>query len=682
MTDIATGEALRDLLDGCLAALEEESGAVQEALERRGLGAPIHAAGGRLVQPPAGGLRYEWEIPSFGPDIRPDEAVHVSCPAGETMGFVTRFDPRRRLLRLSVTEWLGVTPGPAELTFDPTWLLEALAARLGAIGRDPDAFHPATALRLLGRSFPNTGRREPERPEADELNGPQRDALARILGSDALLVWGPPGTGKTRLLAHAAAELAGSGSVLVVAATNVAVDEAAGRIAATLGSEAVRANRMIRVGAGVSATGDPSLSVDAAVERLEAGGGARLGDRVAALERDALTGGPRVADGGLSLRARYARLAAACRETNDPGLVARLGILGGELQRAANRVLRGADIVLATFARLALREDLGALRFGSVLIDEASSAPLPQVLIAASQARERAVAIGDFQQLPPVVVSRGAEADRWLRRDAFREAGVVPDVPAGELALPSERDGLCAMLTVQYRMRPDIRALVSEMFYGDRLTDAEEVRCRPAGPAPLVVVDTTSRSPVVERAEGSRANAVHAEVVLSLIEVLARHGVDDVGLISPYRLQARRCARLVRSRLGRTVPAGLAVSTIHRLQGREKEVILFDTVDAPPGASWFLDERRNADFPRLLNVAVSRARDALIFIAAVEGLRKTLPRDALLLRVLDRASERGVVLDVRHLARAAAVLFDGESSESRESDEDRRSGRADHDAVF
>lgn len=73
--------------------------------------------------------------------------------------------------------------------------------------------------------------------------------------------------------------------------------------------------------------------------------------------------------------------------------------------------------------------------------------------------------------------------------------------------------------------------------------------------------------------------------------------------------------------------------------------MVFDTVDAPPGRSWFLDERRNRDFPRMLNVALSRSRDMLIVVGTIEGLRRTLPADALLNRVVERVCRDGVVLD-------------------------------------
>ncbi len=96
---------------------------------------------------------------------------------------------------------------------------------------------------------------------------------------------------------------------------------------------------------------------------------------------------------------------------------------------------------------------------------------------------------------------------------------------------------------------------------------------------------------------------------------------------------------------------------MHRFQGREKSVVVFDTVDGPPGRSWFLHEGRNPDFPRLLNVALSRTRDMLVVVGSVDGLRGTLPEDALLNRVVERVRSEGRVVDARTLAREAGELF-------------------------
>lgn len=655
MTNATATELLEEIVEGCLEAVSEEIEAVREDLERRGLADPLAASGGRLQDTAGPGFVYAWTLPDGKLDIRPDDAVRVRCEFGETRGFVGSFDARSRRLELLVSDWLERHPGPAELEFDPTWLLASLAGRLERLRDEPGEFHPETALRLFGRSYPGLDRREPALATSGELNSSQRDALSRLLGSDVHFVWGPPGTGKTRLLGHAVAELAREGRVLVTSVTNGAVDEAARRVAEVMGEEAARENRIVRAGAAFSATGDERLSLDAAVQRRVMRGGSRVASRLVELEDRLLRPGERP-DPGLHVWKRHARLVAAARRAEDREALDDLGRVASELQLQGVIALREAEVVLSTFARLTIWEELGALRFDSLVIDEASTAPLPYALMAAAQARRRAAAIGDFQQLPAVVVSRGEAAARWLSRDAFREAGVIRDTVEDEVPLPDAHDQLCAMLVTQYRMAPAIRGLVSELFYGGRLEDAPDVRERPGPPSPLVLLDTTAGQPAVERLEGSRANSVHAETVVQLLEVAARLGIDDVAVVAPYRLQIRRIRELARTRLGRRAPRDLEISTVHGFQGREKSLVVFDTVDAPPGRSWFLHEGRNRSFPRLLNVALSRARDMLVVVGTAEGLRQTLPEEALLNRVLARIRAEGTVLGVDRMGQAPGLF--------------------------
>ena len=657
MSQLVGQEEFTAILEGCLDALSEEADAVREELERRGLDEPLRAEEGRVDDSAGGSFFYEWRVGGGPYDIRPDDAVRIHWDGGEATGFVVGWDRNRSRVRVATGEWLGRGPNPAELEFDPTWLLAALADRLETIGEEPDDFHAGTVLRLFGRDFPDLGEGELRREASERLNASQRYALRRILGSDVHFVWGPPGTGKTLLLGHAVAELAEDGNVLVAAVTNGAVDEAAARVADVLGRGAVEANRVVRVGAEYAATGDDELSLDAALERRVAAGASDVDDSIAGMERSMLTAKQRKKAGG-SLRTRHGRLVAMARTAGDDDALRELSRISGELQHQSVAALREADVVLSTLARLSVWDELASLRFNSLVLEEASTTPLPYVALAAAQTSGRAVAIGDFQQLPAVVVSRGERADRWMSKDLFREAGVVQQAPEGEVSLPAEHDRLCAMLTRQYRMAPQVRRLVSDLFYGGRLEDAPEVMDR-AGPAhPLALLDTDSLSPSVDREEGSRANAAHVEAVVRFLEVAAGEGIDDVAVVVPYRLQARRVAKLARSRLGRSAPRDLEVSTVHSFQGREKSLVLFDTVDAPPDRSWFLNEGKNRDFPRLLNVALSRTRDMLVVVAAVEGLKGTLPEEALLNRVVDRVRRDGAVVDAKQIADAGR-LFHG-----------------------
>ena len=172
----------------------------------------------------------------------------------------------------------------------------------------------------------------------------------------------------------------------------------------------------------------------------------------------------------------------------------------------------------------------------------------------------------------------------------------------------------------------------------------DEIAARPRSRTPLLLIDTSALDPRVERRDGSRLNKIHADVVAGYLGQAAAAGQSDVAVVTPYRAQTRHLHNLVKTRLGRAAPRGLQMSTVHRFQGREKQLVVIDTVDAPPGRSWFLDERQNADFPRLLNVALSRAQSMLAIVASVEGLKRTLPEDALLYRILLRIADVGEVI--------------------------------------
>ena len=85
-------------------------------------------------------------------------------------------------------------------------------------------------------------------------------------------------------------------------------------------------------------------------------------------------------------------------------------------------------------------------------------------MVAAGMARRRAVAVGDFMQLPAVVLSEHPLAEKWLGNHVFASARC--DDAASEHPLR-------ALLHEQWRMHPRISRLVSELFYAGRLRAKE-----------------------------------------------------------------------------------------------------------------------------------------------------------------------------------------------------------------
>ncbi|MEU6721337.1 AAA domain-containing protein [Nonomuraea sp. NPDC046802] len=94
-----------------------------------------------------------------------------------------------------------------------------------------------------------TARLSPVPPVREHgLNAEQNQAVSACCAAGLHAIWGPPGTGKTRVIAHTLRALRAAGkSVLLVSGTNVAVDNALQR-AAELVTD-LRAGQFVRVGA-------------------------------------------------------------------------------------------------------------------------------------------------------------------------------------------------------------------------------------------------------------------------------------------------------------------------------------------------------------------------------------------------------------------------------------------------
>jgi superfamily I DNA and/or RNA helicase len=205
------------------------------------------------------------------------------------------------------------------------------------------------------------------------------------------------------------------------------------------------------------------------------------------------------------------------------------------------------------------------------------------------------------------------------------------------------------MLRTQYRMPAAVAALVAEDYYLGRLRTgrrrAPAIRL-PFADVPVVLVDTSGLEPTVRR--GTRANPVHAAVVAAVVDAVKRAPdgrAARVGVYTLYRDQvdALHAAQHAEQREQGARTAD-ATATVHRAQGGEVDVAVIDLCDGPGAGVTFLAARTTGDAgARLLNVAVTRAREALVVIANVAYLER---RGGPVVRhLLGRLREHGVVVD-------------------------------------
>lgn len=239
------------------------------------------------------------------------------------------------------------------------------------------------------------------------------------------------------------------------------------------------------------------------------------------------------------------------------------------------------------------------LRSGQLLdvlvVDEASQVNLLTSAIALACARQ-VIIIGDLRQLPQIADSRAAPVRSVHPAYDYASQSLLSSAAAvfgGSLPR--------TMLREHYRCHPAIIGYCNQKFYQGELI-------------PFTNPDTQTPALLVWRSEqgghmrspsgGSAFN--QREVDMILHEVLPRHAPEnhDIGITTPYRAQVNK---LVEQLLG-----SVDADTVHRYQGRERDVIIMTTV---------LDDSRRGrmgvgfvDDPHLVNVAVSRAKKQFILV--------------------------------------------------------------------
>jgi DNA polymerase III delta prime subunit len=339
--------------------------------------------------------------------------------------------------------------------------------------------------------------------------------------------------------------------------------------------------------------------------------------------------------------------------TERQPLVDELAVINKALADLEAAVMRDAAVIGATVTKSYLSSS-NLPAFDVAIIDEASMVLLPALYYAAGLAREKVVISGDFRQLPPIVPTDQKAIRDQIAMDVFHAAGIVSAVESRK-SLPR-----LVMLDEQYRMDDAICRLISSFMYSGKLRTASAVEVRGGqNPAPLAgsltIVDTSSLWPFeTQTTSFSRYNLVHALVVRNLALKLQESGhVTDgaaLGVCTPYAAQAKLIRRLVDDEgLGGAVEAG----TVHRYQGGEKTTIVLDIPESV-GGGYFIGRFLQGDHPdddgtKLLNVAISRAREHLVAVANLTYLDDRLPGGAFLRDVLFQMQSRGQVIDAREI---------------------------------
>ena len=265
-------------------------------------------------------------------------------------------------------------------------------------------------------------------------------------------------------------------------------------------------------------------------------------------------------------------------------------------------ILKHSDVILTTNSSAGAKS-LSNIKFDIAIIDEASQATIPSVLIPLNKA-EKFVLIGDHKQLPPVIFNNDTE---YLKTSLFEE-------------LIDHYEHQSEELLIQYRMNEILMEFPNRKFYENKLICSEKskeyfLESRSLGKydstSPLIFIDTSKHENNKERSldySHSYTNNLESKIVLDIINICLDNGINpkDIGVISPYKNQVR----LINKK------TDVDVKSVDGFQGGEKDIIIISLVRSNDnGDIGFLKDLRR------LNVSLTRAKKKLIVIGNGETLK-------------------------------------------------------------
>ncbi|MDR7236782.1 AAA domain-containing protein [Neobacillus drentensis] len=501
----------------------------------------------------------------------------------------------------------------AQLFHDPWELLEQLILRLDEIKKNKQK--RIRVKRLMDPSMPAKHPIEKSKSNVHEL-------VLRSKYNPVTFVWGPPGTGKTYTLARVAAnKYFQEKKVLILSHSNQAVDVLISEISTFIQKKGrFRAGDVLRYGFN---TGE-QLANHQAVTTSQL------------LQKD----NPLLAEDKDNLLAERRKLkldisrSFSKRDTNQLlEIETRIARVLEKIRQKELEFIKDAFIVGTTLAKAAGDSAIYEKEFDLVILDEASMAYVPQAAFAATLGK-RVIICGDFKQLPPIASSRDPLVTMWLKEDIFHRAGVVDWVKEGML------HPHLFLLKEQRRMHPDISAFTNQYIYQSLVGDHESVQnsrksiveLAPFSGRAAVLLDTSYLGAhcMTEKASNSRMNVWQVLLSFQLIHESYVAGARSIGYVTPYRAQANLMELILADLYDKELStADIIAATVHRFQGSERDVMVFDTVDSEPQtrAGMLLTGK---DSERLINVAITRTKGKFIHVSNQSFIRKhVFPRKTL-----------------------------------------------------
>jgi len=549
---------------------------------------------------------------------------------------------------LSFPEDQGKVISEVDLEWENDFILRKIEGELGRLNSKIDETEKASISSLFSPNENDVeGELIKEAYDDGQRNPAQRDAIEKAINNKVTFIWGPPGTGKTATLGYIIANyLLYDKKVLFAANTNRAVDVGTLSVMEALDNmgESKQHQHITRFGEIVlehrwlnEVFFDNQLEKKSRQQKEKA---AKLQQTLSEYHKLQEEADDLLRDGKNLPAEMDTRLEMLAGKMDQYGGEPGMDDYISKLVHVNDLVeLDRKNLVCTTLARVCTSELFNDLKFDAVVIDEASMANLPYLLVLASEATDHIVVVGDPMQLPPIATTKDFKARDFLEMDIFAfvsGAKSTEDLFKWHDANP----GFTCFFDIQYRLNEDLADVISKVFYEGRLKTAkldQQQTQKSDSREPkrsIAVYDSSPYHPVLTKKNSERGfqpiNEVHMKLIEEMVKKLVTQLLvpqDEIGIMVPFRSTVYD----IRKSLWKLGYKGVEVGTVHTFQGREKQVIIFDTVmsgEMQRGRPRHysvrpFDEKKNGlSVPRLLNVAFSRSKDKLVVIADMDHINR------------------------------------------------------------
>ncbi|MDM8524452.1 AAA domain-containing protein [Desulfococcaceae bacterium HSG8] len=294
--------------------------------------------------------------------------------------------------------------------------------------------------------------------------------------------------------------------------------------------------------------------------------------------------------------------------------------------------------------------------FDWVIFDEASQMLVPQALLSLVYGKGDFLFLGDVKQLPPIVLGDHKDEEEGVGAGNVRQSLL-------ERLLNAYASDQQILLNVTYRMNAGLCEFPSRAWYGEvlrpdpgnadsrlRLSEIPNSEFQisnfesqipnildPEKPVVLVLADHEGC-----HQESETEAEIMTQLAYRLIDTFHLTG-DQIALISPHRAQNNAVTKRLGELLGDNIGELPLVDTAERMQGAERDVILFGftSSDADHIMSEFLNN------PNRFNVAITRAKHKLVvvgsraFFSAIPHAEKALQANRCFKDFFEYCRERG-----------------------------------------